>query len=169
VAQKTQSELAVLQQSQSENARLHSKLGLGYLNFSTPGEVAINLPRRMFELMFRPYPWELSDTNQRLGLIETLFVLLLIVGFTDAIVSRRRSAVARVAPLAYPALLLWIAYSLAVANAGTGFRYRTVIIPLMIGMICALNFGEAESENPATAEPSEGMARPKHERAPLPD
>jgi hypothetical protein len=138
VAQRVHSELVSLQQSQNKNAKLHSKLGLEPVDFSTPGQVAINLPRRMFDLMFRPYPWQLSDTSQRVAVIETVFVLAMLIVLAQTIVIRRRSFFALAAPLAYPALTLWFAYALAVANAGTGFRYRTQIIPLMIGMIFTL-------------------------------
>jgi hypothetical protein len=154
LASRTQAELAGLQTSQNKNARLHSRLALEPVNLSTPGEVAINLPRRMFDLMLRPYPWQLSDTSQRLGLIETLFVLALLVVLVRQTVSRRGPLLSLTAPLLYPAVLLWIAYALAVANAGTGFRYRTVIIPLFIGMMFALEAGPrdpAPSSNQAAA------------------
>jgi hypothetical protein len=139
VAQKaSQSELLSLQQSQNKNAALHSKLALEGVNFRTPGDVAVNLPRRMFDLIFRPYPWQVADWSQRLGVIETLFVLALVVLLARAILKRGRTVLATTGPLLYQAVALWIAYSLAVTNAGTGFRYRTQIIPLMIGIVFAL-------------------------------
>jgi hypothetical protein len=158
VAQKTQSELASLQQSQNINAQLHTRLGLERVDFSTPGEIAINLPRRMADLMLRPYPWQLRDTNQRLGVVETLFVLALVAVFVRTIIMRRRSFLAIAAPLLYPALLLWVAYSLSVANAGTGFRYRTQIIPLMIGIIFVLQPPKGKPVPENASEPPGSLA-----------
>jgi hypothetical protein len=140
VSQRTQRELSALQQSQNKNANLHSRLGLGRVDFSTPAEIAVNLPKRMIDLILRPYPWQLDDTNQRLAVIETLFVLVLLAVLTRTVFVRR-AGLGLLPPLAYPALFMWIAYSLAVANAGTGFRYRAQVIPLLIGMAFVLRAG----------------------------
>jgi hypothetical protein len=159
VAQETQAHLTSLQQGQNQPANLNSRLSLGRVNFSTPGDVAVNLPRRMFDLAFRPYPWQLSDTNQRLALIETIFVLALLAVLARVVFTSGRSRLARAGPLAYPALLLWIAYSFADSNAGTGFRYRTGLIPLMIAIALTLRLGPTRATARKPAEPSRELVQ----------
>jgi hypothetical protein len=116
----------------SDNLRLEQ------VDFSTRGAILNNLPRRIGDLTLRPYPWQLRDTSQRLGAVGTLFayaVLLLL--FHYAWLSRG-AVFARAAPLLYPLLFLLVAYALSVANAGTGFRYRTHLITLAVGAMVIL-------------------------------
>jgi hypothetical protein len=139
IVQKTsQSELAGLQSSQFANTTDQSNLKLAPIDFSSRRAIVVNLPRRMFDLMFRPFPWQVADASQRLGVIESLFVLAMIVLLARAIVQRTRALLAATGPLLYPAFMLLVAYSLAVGNAGTGFRYRTQIILLMVPIVVVL-------------------------------
>jgi hypothetical protein len=140
VAQKTtQSGLTEIQSSQAANAAdTKSHLALGAVDFSTRGKVIVNLPRRMFDLMFRPYPWQVANASEQLGVIESLFVLALIALLARAIFYRTRALLGTVGPLLYPAFTLLVAYSLAVGNAGTGFRYRTQLVLLMVPIVLVL-------------------------------
>ena len=52
--------------------------------------------------------------------------------------ARRGQYLARSRPLLYPLLFLLVAYSLSVGNAGTGFRYRTHLVTLGIGIMAIL-------------------------------
>ncbi len=66
------------QASTSAGGSNSDNLALEQVNFSTRGEVIKNLPQRMFDIIFRPYPWQLSNTSQRLGAIGTVVA---VVGF----------------------------------------------------------------------------------------
>jgi hypothetical protein len=92
----------------------------------------------MFDLMFRPYPWQVANASEQLGVIESLFVLALIALLARAIFYRTRALLGTVGPLLYPAFTLLVAYSLAVGNAGTGFRYRTQLVLLMVPIVLVL-------------------------------
>ena len=90
------------------------------VDFSTRGKVLTNLPLRIRDLILKPYPWQLGDTNQRFGAVGTLvayalFVLLIIYGWES-----RGQIFARAGPVLYPMLFLLVAYSLAAGDAGTG-------------------------------------------------
>jgi hypothetical protein len=92
----------------------------------------------MFDLVVRPYPWQLHDTSQRLGALGSLvalavFALLLVYTWRS-----RGQIMARTAPILYPLLFLLVAYSLSAGNAGTGFRYRTHLVVLALAMIVIL-------------------------------
>ena len=59
-------------------------LALEPVDFSTRGAVIRNLPRRMFDLVFGPYPWQLGDISQRfgaLGSLVALTALFMLIGY----------------------------------------------------------------------------------------
>jgi hypothetical protein len=113
-------------------------LALEQVDFSTRGAVIRNLPGRVFDLVFRPYPWQLQNTSQRLGAVGSvvaLAVLLLLVGYGWR---SRGHIFAWSAPILYPLLFLTVAYALSAGNAGTGFRYRTHLVVLGVAMLTVL-------------------------------
>jgi hypothetical protein len=113
-------------------------LALEQVDFSTRGAVIRNLPGRVFDLVLRPYPWQLQDTSQRLGAVGSvvaLAVLLLLVGYGWR---SRGHILAWTAPILYPLLFLTVAYALSAGNAGTGFRYRTHLVVLGVAMLAVL-------------------------------
>jgi hypothetical protein len=113
-------------------------LALEEVNFSTRGQIIKNLPKRIRDLVLKPYPWQLGNTSQRIGAVGTLiaYALLLLLAWYGW--QSRGSILARAAPLLYPLLLLLIAYSLSAGNAGTGFRYRSHLVTLAIGAMAIL-------------------------------
>jgi hypothetical protein len=139
--------LQILQQSQTANANGTGQgsggpntdnLALEQVNFSTRGAILKNLPKRIRDVILKPYPWQLGDTSQRFGAVGTIFayvVLLLLLRY--AWLSRGR-ILPRAGPLLYPLLFLLIAYSLSAGNAGTGFRYRTHLVTLAIAAMAIL-------------------------------
>ncbi len=143
VLQKTTPQsLKVLQGSQTANAQAAgtagNNLALEQVNFSTRTAIITNLPRRIGDLLFRPWPWQIGDASQRLGVIGTLvayaaMALLVLYGWRW-----RRQAFGLAAPLIYPLFFLLIAYSLSVGNAGTGFRYRSQLVVLMLATVVVL-------------------------------
>ena len=138
--------LQTLQQSQNQNTAGSgqgtgangSNLALEQVDFSSRGAILSNLPKRIRDVILRPYPWQLGDTSQRFGALGTLFayaILFLIIRY--AWLARGR-VIAHIAPLLYPLLFLLVAYSLSAGNAGTGFRYRTHLVTLGIGIMAIL-------------------------------
>ncbi len=113
-------------------------LALEQVDFSTRGAVIRNLPQRVFDLVVRPYPWQLQDTSQRLGALGSL-VALAVLGLLLIYAWRSRGQVlARTAPILYPLLFLLVAYALSAGNAGTGFRYRTHLVVLAVATLVVL-------------------------------
>ncbi len=138
--------LQTLQQSQNQNTAGSgqgagangSNLALEQVDFSSRGAILSNLPKRIRDVILKPYPWQLGDTSQRFGALGTLFayaILFLIIRY--AWLARGR-VIAHIAPLLYPLLFLLVAYSLSAGNAGTGFRYRTHLVTLGIGIMAIL-------------------------------
>jgi hypothetical protein len=139
--------LQTLQQSQNANATgagqgtggpNGSNLALEQVDFSSRGAIIQNLPKRIRDVMLKPYPWQLGDTSQRIGAIGTLVAyaaLLLLIWY--AWLSRGR-VMAHAAPVIYPLLFLLVAYSLSAGNAGTGFRYRSHLVTLAIAALVIL-------------------------------
>lgn len=139
--------LQTLQQSQTANAQAQGtgtsgpnsdNLALERVDFSTRGAVLKNLPKRIRDIILRPYPWQLGDTSQRLGAIGTLAAYALLLLFIRYAWRSRGQVLSRAAPLLYPMLFLLIAYALSAGNAGTGFRYRTHIVTLAAAVVAIL-------------------------------
>jgi hypothetical protein len=115
-----------------------NNLALETVDFSTRGALVRNLPKRVFDLIFRPYPWQLGDTSQRLGAVGSVIALgglLLLLSYAWR---ARGEVLTTTAPMLYPLLFLLVAYSLSAGNAGTGFRYRTHLVVLGAAMLVAL-------------------------------
>lgn len=137
------------QLQQSQDANVHAigtgtsgpnsdNLALEQVNFSTRGAIIQNLPKRIRDVIVKPYPWQLGDNSQRLGAIGTLFaytVLFFLIRY--AWLSRGR-ILPRAGPILYLLLFLVFAYSLSAGNAGTGFRYRTHLITLAVAAMVIL-------------------------------
>ena len=115
-----------------------NNLALEPINFSSRTNVIIHLPQRLRDLLVRPYPWQTSDWSQRFGAIGTIIAVALLALLLRFGWICRGSALRRTAPLLYPTLMMTIAYSLSVGNAGTGFRYRAHLIIPAIGMLAIL-------------------------------
>ncbi|HET9721146.1 MAG TPA: hypothetical protein VFP55_13780 [Solirubrobacteraceae bacterium] len=137
---------ANLQSSQNANATATqgnggpngNNLSLGQVNFSTRGAIISNLPGRIVDILLRPFPWQVGDVNQMLGVAGSLVALacfFLLIRY-----ARRggRVALGRAAPILYPFFFLLIAYALSVGNAGTGFRYRTHLVTLALAAMVVL-------------------------------
>lgn len=108
------------------------------VDFSSRGAVISNLPTRVFDLIFRPYPWQLQDASQQVGAVGSLVALgglFVLLGYAW---KSRGHVLALTAPILYPLLFLLVAYSLSAGNAGTGFRYRTHLVVLGVAMLVVL-------------------------------
>jgi hypothetical protein len=151
--------LQTLQQSQNANSAGATTGGSSngdnladeQVDFSTRSAVITNLPKRMFDLIFQPYPWQLQDPSQQLGAVGSLVALAGLFFLFRYAWRARGHILSQTAPLLYPFFFLLIAYSLSAGNAGTGFRYRSHLVLLGAGMLGILR----EQARRATAESRE--------------
>lgn len=131
--------LEELQLSQDANAAdTDANLSLEHVDYSTRENLILNLPERVSDVVLRPYPWELENTSQQLGLMGTV---VLFTGLTLLFWTMMQTGGAifrRAGPLVYPALLLLVAYSLSAGNAGTAYRYRTHVLAFIVALLVIL-------------------------------
>ncbi len=165
IQESSEENLKVLQVSQDANTALGVKqassgpnsnnLALERVDYSTRGAVFENLPRRMYDVVARPYPWQLQNASQQLGAAGTLVALAVLFLLLRTAVRRRGEVLSRCGPILYPMVFLLMAYALSAGNAGTGFRYRTHIVTLGVAMLFVLR-------EPITAAVRGGtLARPR--------
>ncbi|MHB1537448.1 MAG: hypothetical protein ACYCUM_07835 [Solirubrobacteraceae bacterium] len=139
-------------------------LALTKVNFSTREAIAENLPRRIEDVLLHPYPWQLSDTSQRLGAIGSIVALAIFALLIRFAIACRGEIMARAGPVIYPLLFLLIGYALATGNAGQGFRYRTHLVALAIVAMVTLRARVLEKRAwtddraPARGVPAAGSA-----------
>ena len=119
-----------LSRLQASVERTSANLPLEPVDFSSREGVATGLPRRISDVLVRPYPWQLGSTKQRIGLFGTLVLLAALMWLATELIMARGKIMERAGPLIYIGLMLLIAYSLSAANAGTAFRHRTQLVSL---------------------------------------
>ena len=130
--------LEQLQASQDANASDDANLSLERVDYSTREKLITNLPLRIRDVIFKPYPWQTQNTSQRLGVIGTFIVLSTLVLLVLAIARNGGAVMTRAGPLVYSALFMLVAYSLSAGNAGTAYRYRTHVVALAISLVVVL-------------------------------
>jgi hypothetical protein len=116
----------------------YENLTLEPVDFSSREAVIANLPQRVFDVLVRPYPWQLANTQQQLGSLGSLVALSVLAVLGWQVIRNLGRIMASAGPLVYVGLFLLIAYSLSAANAGTGFRYRTHLVGLGICTLVVL-------------------------------
>lgn len=139
-----------VQVPQEANTSDKSNLKLEEVDFSTRAAVVKNLPVRSVDVLFRPFPWQLGNISQGLGLFGTAAAYLALFFLGREMLRNRGQIMARAGPLIYTALFMLMAYSLSAGNAGTAFRYRTQLIALFICIVVSLR-QPAERVSPAQA------------------
>ncbi len=149
-------ELQTLQRSQNANASGPSNLKLELVDYSTAGKVITNLPRRLADLVTKPYPWQVANISQQLGAIGTMVEYVVIIALASVAISRRR-LFRRAAPLGYATLFLLVTYALSAGNAGTAFRYRTHVIAMALCLLVVIRehgaWPRQRSDVPASLAP----------------
>jgi hypothetical protein len=128
-----------LQGSQSSNAaNQKANLSLEQVDFSTRGAIVAHLPSRALEVLTQPYPWQLQNVSQQVGLVGTAAAYLTLVLLLAELVRSWGSIMARAGPLVYVGAFMLVAYSLAAGNAGTAFRYRAHLLTVAVCLIVTL-------------------------------
>ena len=139
--------LQALQQSQNANTSGGStgsggangdNLALEQVDLSSRGAILTNLPKRIRDLILKPYPWQVSNTSQRIGALGTLIAYAVLVLLLRYAWLCRGQVLALIGPVLYPLLFLLIAYALSAGNAGTGFRYRSHLVTLGVAAMAIL-------------------------------
>jgi hypothetical protein len=163
----TDKSLRELQHSQDANAADNSSsLSLERVDFSTREAIITNLPKRVTDVLTRPYPWQIGNTSQQLGLVGTIFAWTVLWLLAVELWRARGHIVERAGPLIYIGFFLLIAYSLSAGNAGTAFRYRTHVVALAICALVVLR--ELRLQRIAAREPAEPPARQPTAAKPIP-
>jgi hypothetical protein len=127
-----------------------NNLALESVDYSERGAVLKNLPKRMLDVVVRPYPWQVANPSQQLGAVGTLVALGGLFLLIRAAWRRRGEVLGLTAPIVYPMLFLLMAYALSAGNAGTGFRYRTHLVTLGLAMLFVLREHAPVAERGAT-------------------
>lgn len=128
-----------LQASQDANATdRNANLSLERVDFSSRDKVIVNLPKRVLDIATKPYPWQLGNTSQRLGLLGTVVMFVGLIMLIWALLTNGASIMRRAGPLVYPSVFLLAAYSLSAGNAGTAFRYRTHLVAFLVALLVVL-------------------------------
>jgi hypothetical protein len=133
LSKSSEENLTELQASQNANVTdSDANLTLEKVDYSTRAQVFLNLPKRIRDVVLRPYPWQVQNTSQRLGLLGTIILLVGLVLLLGALIRNGGDIMRRAGPLVYPAVFALIAYSLSAGNAGTAYRYRTHVVAMML-------------------------------------
>lgn len=146
-----------VQRSQDANASDDSNLRLERVDFSSRDAIVRGLPRRIRDVLFRPYPWQLGNASQVLGLLGTAVAYFTLALLAWTAIENRGRLMELAAPFWYMAFFLTIAYALSTGNAGTGFRYRSHLLMLAFCILVVLR--ARRDEKPAESEAA-GGARP---------
>jgi hypothetical protein len=146
--------LQTLQASQDANATdTKANLSLERVDYSSREKVVLNLPKRVLDIVTKPYPWQLQNTSQQLGVLGTTFMFVGLFLFAGAMLQNGRAIMRRAGPLVYPALFLLAAYSLSAGNAGTAFRYRTHLVAFLLAVLVVLRAQRQEDQTAQTTAP----------------
>jgi hypothetical protein len=127
-----------LQTYQQANAFDRSNLRLEPVNFSTRRGFVSDAPRRVRDILIRPYPWQTANWSQRSGALGTVGAWVLLAALLILVTTNPRAALSRGPPLAYLLVIVIFAYAVATGNAGTGFRYRSHVVALGITLAAVL-------------------------------
>jgi hypothetical protein len=148
-----------LQESQDFASQDSSNLSLERVDYSTREKLIINLPKRIKDVIFRPYLWQTQNTSQQLGAIGTLVVLACLALLAMAIARNRKQIMDVAGPLVYPAAFMLVAYAISAGNAGTAYRYRTHVVGLAVCLaIVLLAHRRQEQEGRSRVPKRRGLA-----------
>jgi hypothetical protein len=140
-----------------------SHLALEKINYSSRGAIIANLPKGVENLLLQPYPWQVGNINQTIGVAGSLFALTVFFLLIRFAIVCRGEVMSRAGPPMYPFLFIMVAYALADGNAGQGYRYRTHLVTIAVAAMVVLRAAAIERREPADDRSPAEQAR---ERAP---
>jgi hypothetical protein len=131
--------LQTLQESQDANAENEeANLSLERVDYSSREKLFLNAPDRIYDVVFKPYPWQAENTSQQLGVLGTLVVFAALILLAQQLLRNRSAIMQRAGPLIYPMLFMLWAYAISAGNSGTAFRYRTHVLALALCLLVVL-------------------------------
>lgn len=105
-----------------------ARSGFGHdVDISTPGKALAYLPVGISNLLFGPFPWQLSSIRAAVAMPETLAWWLLVPATWRGIRFLMRRRFSAISPVILFVITLTCAYSLMHGNIGSGFRQRSQI------------------------------------------
>lgn len=137
--------LQVSQNANSSNAS--ANLSLPPVDVSSLTALPFGIVQRTFDLLSRPRPWQAMNPSQLLGGAGTVTTWLLLAVGVAAVLRRWRFALASLLPVALIASSVMAAYALSTGNAGTGARYRTHVLALIIVLTVAAAAGPRQTSS----------------------
>jgi hypothetical protein len=139
--------LQQLQSSQDANAAdEEANLSLERVDYSSREKLFLNAPQRIYDVVFKPYPWQTENTSQTLGVLGTLVLFAALVLLAQQLIRNRSAIMQRAGPLIYPMLFMLWAYAISAGNAGTAFRYRTHVVALALCLLVVLREQRQQQE-----------------------
>jgi hypothetical protein len=130
--------LRTVQLSQNANATDQSNLALDPVDFSSLPSTGTHLAPRVKALLLQPYPWQVANANQQAGVVGTVAAWSLLLATLLVLLATRLRGVKSLVPLLYIIAALTLIYTLSAGNAGTGFRYRTHILVVLVAIFAVL-------------------------------
>ena len=115
--------------------------------------LAIGVP----QLLFGPFPWQVRNVRQALGLLDAMIVWCLVPSFIRGLRQARRRLGRRLALLVAPALGITVVLALLIGNSGTLIRERIQVTVLLLPFI-ALGRLRAEGEEVPEVTPDPAAA-----------
>lgn len=90
------------------------------------------LPKGAIALLLRPLPWEARTASQAAGaLVNVVALVLYAAAIRGALLLRRMANVDALLPLVLPLAAVWLILALVEGNAGTAFRHRDAVFPIV--------------------------------------
>lgn len=128
-----------------------NNLQLPHSNVTTSSGLAHTVVARSFDLVTRPFPWQLGSLAQRAAVVGTLLWYLLIVGLVVLAFIAGSRVYIRATPVVLLALTETVGFSLSLNNAGLGFRHRVSLVVLLAAAAGLLIDGVASRRSQAPA------------------
>lgn len=117
-------------------------------DISTPSGSLAYLPIGVPQLLLGPFPWQVRNLKQFLGLLEAMTLWPLVPALVRGLRQARRSSGRRVALLLAPAAGITLVLALIIGNYGTIVRERLQVLIFLLPLV-ALGRVPADDEDPA--------------------
>ncbi|HXU81073.1 MAG TPA: hypothetical protein VN914_06735 [Polyangia bacterium] len=109
------------------------------VDISTPGKALAFLPVGMANLLFGPFPWQLSSLRAVVAMPETIAWWFLVPATWRGLKFTARRKFSEISPILLFSFTLMCAYSLVHGNVGSGFRQRSQVFVFLF-MFTALGW-----------------------------
>jgi 4-amino-4-deoxy-L-arabinose transferase-like glycosyltransferase len=136
------------------------------VDVSTPAKAAAFLPVGMANMLFAPFPWQMTSLRPLIAAPETILWWYLFPSTLRGLIFAIRRRFSRVSPVVIFAATLTPAYSLIHGNVGSAFRQRAQILVFLF-IFCALGAYQSKCKK-AGIDPNLLLKSPADEMSPGP-